>query len=344
MWPFNKLEKRQDSYADTLIAAIVSRAQGKTLAIPAAVGALEACAGTVGRAFMSCEVTGRPAAVGALTPSVLEMMGRSLIRRGESVWMIETQGGMLRFLPAETWDVTGGPLPETWDYRLTLAGPNRTHTYDSIPSTSVLHFRYAVDPARPWRGNSPLDVAALAGRLSANTINQLADEASGPVGRLLGIPTDGDDESVSNLKTDIRDARGRVALLETGDWDNSGSAAVDLETKRFGAEPPAPMIDLLDASSREVIAACGFNPSLFQVGPAAALRESWRLALFGVIAPLGRTVQAELADKIEDETLTLSWQELRASDLAGRARAWQSLVSNGMPMEQATAIAGLMVE
>ena len=45
-------------------------------------------------------------------------------------------------------------------------------------------------------------------------------------------------------------------------------------------------------------------------------REAWRLALFGVLSPLGRLVEAELQEKLED-TVTLSWQELRASDLSG---------------------------
>ena len=53
MWPFgNKLETRQESsYSDVLIAALVSRAQGKTLSIPTATSALEACAGLTGRAL-----------------------------------------------------------------------------------------------------------------------------------------------------------------------------------------------------------------------------------------------------------------------------------------------------
>ncbi len=40
LWPFgNKLETRDDSYSDTLIAALVSRAQGKSLSIPTATAA-----------------------------------------------------------------------------------------------------------------------------------------------------------------------------------------------------------------------------------------------------------------------------------------------------------------
>ena len=212
----------------------------------------------------------------------------------------------------------------------------------TTPASSVLHFRYACDPARPWRGNSPIQIANLAGRLSSETVNQLADESSGPVGALLGIPADGDDESVASLKADIANAKGRTALLETGDWDNAGTARVELGTKRFGADPPESMVKLLEVSSREVWSACGFNASLFEGNQAAAVREAWRLALFGVLSPLGRIVQTELRAKLGD--VTLDWSELRASDLSGRARAFQSMVGGGMPVADAVAIAGLMVE
>ena len=204
----------------------------------------------------------------------------------------------------------------------------------------MLHFRYACDSAKPWRGNSPLAVAALAGRLSAETVNQLADEASGPVGALLGIPKDGDDETVTALKGDIKNAKGRVALLESGDWDNTGGGTVDLSAKRFGADPPEALVELLEVSSREVWAACGFNASLFEGNQAAGVREAWRLALFGVLSPLGRLVQTELRAKLGD--VTLDWSELRASDLSGRARAFQSMVGAGMDVSKAAGLAGLM--
>ena len=44
-------------------------------------------------------------------------------------------------------------------------------------------------------------VAALAGRMSAETVRALAEESSGPVGRLLGIPVDGEDATVKGLTT-----------------------------------------------------------------------------------------------------------------------------------------------
>ena len=80
----------------------------------------------------------------------------------------------------------------------------------------------------------------------------------------------------------------------------------------------------------------------FMGSQAAAVRESWRLALFGVLSPLGRLVETELRAKLGD--VTLNWSELRASDLSGRARAFQSMVGGGMPVADAVAIAGLMVD
>ena len=104
---------------------------------------------------------------------------------------------------------------------------------------------------------------------------------------------------------------------------------------------PAPLVDLHQAASREVLAAVGVNPALFSAGDGTAAREAWRQLLFGVVAPLGRIVQHELQAKLETE-VTISWEELRASDLSGRARAFQSMVGGGMDVTKAASLAGLM--
>ena len=71
-------------------------------------------------------------------------------------------------------------------------------------------------------------------------------------------------------------------------------------------------------------------------------REAYRLALFGVVAPLGRMVEAELTAKLED-SISLSWVEMRAADLMGRARSFKAMVEGGMPLADAVAVAGLML-
>ena len=170
------------------------------------------------------------------------------------------------------------------------------------------------------------------------------EEASGPTGRLLAVPVDGADSTVSGLKSDIAAARGRTAIVEGGDWGSSGDGRLGLKSERFGADPPSSLVQLLSAASQEVYAACGLNAALWGgAGGAGATREAWRLALFSVLAPLGRLVESELKDKLDDE-VSLSWQELRASDLSGRARAFQSMVGGGMSVTDAVSVAGLMVQ
>ena len=59
-----------------------------------------------------------------------------------------------------------------------LAGPSGTMHYTHLTADSVIHVKYAVDPVEPWRGCAPLDIAKQSGRLSAEVVNALADEAS----------------------------------------------------------------------------------------------------------------------------------------------------------------------
>ena len=205
------VEKRDSSFTDALVASIVQAASGQASAAPAATGALEASASIVARCFAAAEVQGPEIFRQALTPAVMSMIGRSLIRSGEIVFAIDTEGGQLKLLPCSSFDVRGGADPASWRYRLSLSGPDRIITMNPVPGEGLIHVRYQSDPDRPWRGVGPLQSASLAGKLSAETIKALGDEASGPTGHLLPIPVDGDDPSVAELKGDIRTLGGSIA-------------------------------------------------------------------------------------------------------------------------------------
>ena len=87
-----------------------------------------------------------------------------------------------------------------------------------------------------------------------------------------------------------------------------------------------------------------FLEGLVESKPGNGYRESWRRFLFGSIAPLAALVVEELRRKLEVPDLSLSFKELRASDLAGRARAFQSMVAGGMESGRAAALSGLVIE
>ena len=337
-WPFS-LEKRDDSYTDTLIALIQQQSNNGPTPTSAATGALEAASGLVSRAFMTCEVQGSPEAQRVLTPECLGMVGRALIRHGQIVFMIRTSKGSLELLPAQTHDVFGTPESDGWEYRLTLGGPSETLTFENVPSSSVIHAKYAIDPSYPWRGLSPLSIAGLAGRLSAETMAALADESSSPRGGFLPLPVE--DSTLDSMRAAIRRSNGNILTVEGGDFDNPGDKRVaDYVVKRFGAMPPDSLVKLAALATAEVLAACGVNPALVADTQGTAMREAYRQFLFGLVSPLGRMFAAELSEKL-DEEITLDWTELRASDIAGRARAYGTFRQGGMDVTSAALQAGL---
>lgn len=341
LWPFR--ETRADSsYTDALVTALLGQASGATPAIPTATGALEAAAGLVGRAFAAAEITNAGPATGALSPAFMALVGRSLLRRGELVAKIEIRRARIILLPAAQHDIDGGPRPDSWVYRVNLAGPDRTETTQRVPAAGVLHVTYGTDPERPWRGLGPLGFAQLAGRLSAGTVTALGDEMKTPIAHFVPIPKDGQDPTLRTLRADIKSARGDALLVESQvqDWQRGGAPTQAWGAARLGPNPPQALIQAHQRGAQEVLAACGISSALFEAADAAGAREAWRLALFSVIAPLGRMVRDELRTKLDAPDLRIEWSELRASDLQGRARSFSALRKGGVTATDAARICG----
>ena len=346
MWPFTRREARAAepaaSYTDVLAALLVARAEG-TAIDPAATAALESAAGLVSRAFAVATIGPAGVRTMALTPSVLACAGRELIRRGEAVFLLDVSGGRVQALPASHWEVRGGGVPASWWYRLDMPGPDVTQTV-TVSGDGVLHFRFAVDPRRPWEGISPLSWASSTGRLSGALEQALAGEAAGPFGHV--IPTPDVQADRTELKADLEKLRGGIKLVETtaSGWGESRAAAPagDWKQQRIGADPPASVVSLRSEAAMAVLAACGVPPALVAPGDGTGAREAWRRFLHGTIHPLGEVLREEAAAKLGVPDLGISFDRLFASDLSGRARAFQSMVNGGMPADKAAALAGLM--
>ena len=182
-------EVRQGSYTDAAVALLVQAAGGAAAGDPNATGALEACAGLYARSFAAATVEPE---MPTLTPSVMAMIARALIRRGEIVYEIDVVDGQPVLRAIGDFDVRGGADPASWAYRAVRHGPSRTET-TLLSAAEVLHFRYATEPSRPWRGISPLGWAHRLGDLIGNAETRLSQEASGTVGRVLPMPVAGGD-------------------------------------------------------------------------------------------------------------------------------------------------------
>ena len=164
---------------------------------------------------------------------------------------------------------------------------------------------------------------------------------------MIPTPSANPNDEYGDLKDDLKALSGNFALVPSmtdGNWSDPGRGNApkgDWSVQRIGANPPAAIDMLRSHACLDVLAACGVPVVLLEKSDGTALREGWRQFLHGSVAPVARQVEAELSEKL-NISITLNFDALFASDLSGRARAFQSMVGGGMEPERAAALAGLM--
>lgn len=337
-WKFwQRRETREGAYTDALTELLRQQADSTDSAARTAVR--EGCAGLWARAFASAEVSGARAA--ALTPSVLALAGRELHDRGEAVFEIVIDGGRVQLQTVSDWYVQGA---RSWRYRLTITNPTSIVSRWR-PADAVVHLRYDPPAEASWTALGPAARARTTEDLAKNTEQRLADELGGPVGHVIPVP---DVTGAQGLQADINALKGNSVLVPStsGGWDVQGGVQGkinDWEPRRLGAHPPEVLAAIRQGAGDGVAISAGVPPVLFRSdADGTAMREAWRQFLHSTIGPIALIVQQELREKLEDPDLALSFDRLFASDLQGRARAFQSMVGGGLDVEKAAALSGLM--
>ena len=333
------------NYTDAVLTLIHERAQRGVNA--EALGMVEAAISLIERAFMSAEIS-HP----ALSPQLMGMWARSLLSTGNSVGLIRIRGGAPTIIPAIVAHVVG--TAESWWYRLDIPAPSQPESITSHEN-GVVHVRYAPSIRQPWIGRSPLQLALETTELASLIEIGLQYEASVPIGRIIPIPEDadageGEDEggAVASLKQDLQDLRGGVAFPETtqAGYGVGPEAAPqrDWVPIPIGPKYDQGVVEARDQVARHLLSALGVPPSLVIGGAeGTADREDWRRCLHGTILPLASLFRKELTAKL-GTNVQFDFSSLAASDLAGRARAFQSMVGGGMSVEQAATQSGLTQE
>lgn len=355
-WPWvrrSRLLERRESYSERLTQAVVEAASAPVGVdgLVASTAALETCAAVYSFAFAGADLHGpRARLVGR---RMMATIGRRLIRNGDCAYLVDvSMNGNVEFVEASHWDVRGGWRPSTWRYRLDLMGPDRaTHTL-LVPAEQVLHFRYATSADLPWLGMSPMGIAGESARLHAALERVLRDESSGTRGYLLPVPPgeadDDDDESagqIDSLKSDLRGLSGNTMLVETtsGGWGEGPSSAPgrDWQPSRIGPAFPEAVVRARRDTAASIAQACGVPLTILEGGQdASAQREGWRRFLHGSLQPLAEVVGEELSEKLGGR-IEIRFENLFASDVQGRARAFQSMVDGGIDVGRAAQLSGL---
>ena len=304
----NPPTENRAGFTDFITQAILQRSAD---AGDAYAGALEIAAGTISRAFASAQSMGRSADL--FDPQVMMELSRDLIEKGESVWK-EIDGRLVHQI-----------------------------SYDHDMVNQIL-FRYTTDPAT-GRGIGPLGRATGLNSLLVSLEQSLSKEASGIVGYLLPIPSDGNDESIAELKSDLKSLSGQTAVVETtsGGWDSGRIASPqrDFVPRRLGPAFPENNIKLYRNVQVAVLAACGVPTEIVDETPhGTTAREAWRRFLHATLQPMGKVISIQAAEFGYD--VAFNFDDLMASDVTGRARAFGSMVQGGMDITRAAQLSGLL--
>ena len=346
MWPFKPKVEDRASYTDAAIQSILATATGQGVLDFRRTSAAQVAASATGRALAAASVKGAETRRTGLTSEILYDIGCALILDGEGVYAIDvTDGGTVTLARVADHEIMGGPSPTTWTYRITLAGPTRNRQV-IVPGEAVFHPRINMSPSEPHKGQSPFDLPIDSTRLAAGLERQLADEAGAASGHVLPAPLDSIGEiGVGELKSDLAQAKGRTLFVPSmaSKWaDGRTGAPADWQPRRIGFNPPDIIAKTREQLFNELLSVAGVPPTLFAAGSRAeGKREALRQWLHTSLEPLSEVIETEARSKLAAD-LTFDFTALNASDVQGRARAFQSLVGGGMSLEQAAAASGIL--
>ena len=335
-WPWRRPEVRSANYTEQVVSRLLAAASAT--GDGAALSAVETSARWWGLGLASATVTPATMALAAISPSMLDTVGRSLCRFGESLHVIAVRNGQVSLTPCGSWSVQGSDDPTSWKYLVTLNGPTATRTV-TLDAASVVHVRYSPHPSTPWAGRSPVRLAIDTARVAGLLEHATGEELSFTQQQILSPRRNQNDYgSVDSLTPDLIDKIVHAFADHTG----SGAFVVpgDLEPRRLGPEPPDSYAELRDRFEHSILAMCGVPPALVAArGTGTAAREAYRQVLHGLVRPLGLLVAEELQVKLHPDA-ALSFDALRAGDITGTARAFGSLVTAGVTPQSAAAIVG----
>ena len=328
------------NYTDALVNQILASAG--ELQASAATIALEVGLGAISRAAVMGRIgtlDGRQAVSGSLIAHVL----REMVATGQSLLFMDA--GAWRSPSSFEVSSSSNNGQTGWLYRLSYGRPDGTTTVIKR-GRDVIHARYSYDSARPWAGISPLARCPFGSQLSGNLEQRLSEEAATLAGYILPIPN-AQTGSIDKMKADLAGGKGRVAMMETtaAGWGDGRAAAPaqDWQQKRIGADIPDGNVELFNSVQLLVLGALGVPVEVLSPAQGQGQREAWRRFLHGTVAPLGTIFTDELS-RVLEKPVSINWDALFASDVQGRARAFQSLVGAGMDITDAAQVSGVLIQ
>ena len=323
-------------YSDALFAQVTGAV------ISGGIAAVEAVAGRVASMLSVACVEGGKRSEQALTPTVLAMIGRQLIERGESLHAVKVRrGGSIYLCPAqEAWTVYGGEDPEEWVVDATLAGAQTVYQYKA-PRPGWLHIIRDATPGYPWKGVSGLQRSQVTNAMATAAEDALLREARMPVKALIPMPQGSLDKAT--LRSDIQNRAYQVAFPETtaGGFGSGRTSAptTDWKPHRLTPMPHDALVQAASDAQARVVAALGAHPALIGGGGGTGTvdREAVKQFRKFLMQPIARLIE-ENSVRAFGERITISWPA-SVEAMGIKSKTADSLVKLGVDPQEALKIA-----
>ena len=341
MWPFTKKETRSTNYTSANLAALYHSVTGEANAGIKEGAAMQTAASLMGRCLSVASVAPGMYAQ-ALSALTLYDIGRALVSEGEAVYLIEIVNGQVVLMRANAWEITG-VTRDAWTYWLEFSTPSGNTRKRNYPAAQVFHARINTTSKKPWKGLGFADTALLSATILNLIEKTIRGEAKAGSGYILPVQSGVGPDEFAKIQTTLSNLKGGVSLVQLkGAFADPGKYnPKEFSTMRVGSNPPDVIRNLRNDLHNEILSLCGVPPDLFSSGPES--REAFRFYLHATLNPILGIITQEAKEKLSQE-IRFDLKALFASDIQGRARAFQSMVKGEMPIEKAAALSGLLID
>lgn len=278
-----------------------------------------------------------------LAPPILAMMARAAALRGEAVFVIDDESGLL---PASDWDIsTRNGIPRAYRLSVSEAGGGKART---ALAGEVIHLRIASDPHSPWHGQAPIKRANLTASLLhavEDGLRNVFEDA--PIGSQVVPFPESPDTDQTALGRSFRGKRGRVLMRESVNVSAAGGPAPNTDWKPQDLTPDLSKLmtkETWDAARASVLMVYGVLPGM--VNPLATgpmVREGQRHLAQWMLQPIAKILETECSEKLGASITIDTMRPLQAFDGGGRARTFSAIVK-GMAEAKAAGIGTADIE
>ena len=332
------------SYTDDLVAQAFANSTEPQSA-PGALAVVESCISLIASPLMVASVSGY-----AISGADLVAMGRDVLLRGNSVWLIEVlPTGQVQLLRASAFEVAGRTAdPTRWSYSLELETPGGQTIKRTAPANGVIHIMADTPPGRSWQGNPPWASAGLTASAMAEIERGVRDESRILNGRVWVAPDGSSQDQHTGMARALRGLKGGKMIIAETVAKGFGQGALaapraDWVPVKVGQEHSVGNVGMRQQLEASLASAYGVSPLWFNPSATApGVRECKRLAFLNCTLPLSKAIADELTAKMET-LVAIRYPNLsdQSVDVHLRARGAAALGQLGVPPQDALVIAGL---